>query len=317
MKKILIIYTGGTIGMVKDANGLLIPGSLANIKTYINQHFKTNKIDMLGFENPIDSVNFNHIQFNNLLEIIQLHYDLYDGFLVLIGTDTMAYIGSLLSFCIEGLNKPILLTGSQRSLYEINSDAPKNLKGSIDYLMNQSTAGVGIFFDGSFMNATVTTKIDSVADHAFKAVGSFNAVENIEETTTFVSVDNQSILIITIHPFMQEGTLIQTLENNNAKLVVFQNLGSGNNPSFSNTLFNSIQELQKKGVYFVVTTQCLQGGVAVGKYESSNLVHQLNFLDAKTMTLETIVAKSLYLLTKSLSQEEFQCQFESNLRGEL
>ena len=169
MKNILIIYTGGTIGMVKDVStGALIPGGVEPIKSFVLNQQLTHFVDIVSTNIQIDSSDFNYLYITELLNIIEINYRNYDGILVLMGTDTMAYISSLVSYCISGLSKPIVFTGGQDPLFVVESDSKINLKNSIDGLhLGNFPNEVGVCFYNTWYRAVNVTKVDSKGYKAY------------------------------------------------------------------------------------------------------------------------------------------------------
>ena len=316
--KVLVIYTGGTIGMVQDEiSGSLKPGSVKGIKDFLKKEELLNFCTIVSLDTLIDSSNFDKKYYSELSVIIRKYYLRYDAFLVLMGTDTMAYISSLLSFCISGLTKPIIFTGGQKTLYEQDSDSVKNLKGAIQgVISNKFPKEVGIYFAEKWHRAVCTTKHHTKDFDAYVSINNNNYEPDLNEEFNIITNVSANLIVIKITPFDDENLLFILLKDKNINIIIMEIFGSGNMPDFSETLKKLFKERINNGLKVIVASQCMYGGLEIGRYESSLNISSLGFLNAGNMTNEAIVGKSMFLVEKKLNIQDFRINFENSVRGE-
>lgn len=335
---ILLIYTGGTIGMIKDfETGALKTFNFDELLQKIPElKLLEHTIETLSLDTPIDSSDANIHFYIHLAEIVETNYDAYDGFVVLHGSDTMSYSSSVLSFMLENLSKPVIFTGSQLPIGDLRTDAKENLITAIQLaglkkngktLINE----VGLYFEYKLYRANRTTKIN--AQH-FEAFASLN-YPSLAESGVDLFVDipellpvnrrkklvvhkklEENIVVIKLFPGMNELTFRSLLNNKGLKGVVIETYGSGN-ATTEDWFINTLKEVISRGVMVVNVTQCKGGSVAMGKYETSTRLKKAGLISGKDITTEAAVAKLMYLLTKELSSEVFKTIFETSLRGEM
>lgn len=316
--KILVVYTGGTIGMINDSDlGVLKPGGINGIQEFLEKESLIEFCDLKSTNDLIDSSDFNQKYYKDLSVIIKNSYQDYDAFLVLMGTDTMAYISSLLSFCISGLSKSIVFTGGQKTLYEAYSDSKTNLREAVLGLKNNEFPNeVGIYFSGNWHRAVCTTKNHSKANHAYTAVSNRKYLPNIYQQFDVVTEVSANVVIVKLTPFDDENVLLALLDSEKINAIILEIFGSGNMPKLSTRLKNKFKQRIDEGLKVVITSQCMYGGLDVGRYQSSLSVSSLGFLNAGSMTKEAIVAKLIFMLEKKLNIQEFCLMFENSIRGE-
>lgn len=336
--KILLIYTGGTIGMIKDYDsGALKAFNFDELLLKIPElKILEHEIDTLSFEEPMDSSNMNPKAWIKIAEIIYGKYEDYDGFVVLHGSDTMSYTASALSFMFENLTKPIIFTGSQLPIGDLRTDAKENLITSIQIAGLQKNgkpiiSEVGLYFEYKLYRANRTTKIN--AEH-FQAFASMNypplaesgvhlyvndsvlwKVNRRQKTKLHTEFETE-VLVLKMFPGLTESTLEYMLSKPNLKGVVLETYGSGNAPT-DPWFINTLKEKIKEGIRVVNVTQCSGGSVSMGQYETSVLLKKIGVVSGIDITTEAAIAKFMYLLGKDLSPKVFKTIFETSLRGEM
>lgn len=336
--KILIIYTGGTIGMFKDyQTNALKPFNFSKLEKYIPELKQINCcISNWSFKTPIDSSNITPADWVLLLESIERNYSEYDGFVVLHGTDTMSYSASAISFMIENLKKPIIFTGSQLPIGDLRTDAKENLITAIGIAALQENgqpvvAEVGLYFEYKLFRANRTTKISSSHFNAFSSpsfpclIESGVALEinrsslrlaDPTKPTIFSNKFNDSILLIKLFPGIRKEVLASQLKTEGIKAVLFESFGAGNGPMFD-WFKKIIVELIESGIHIINITQCFAGGVLPGHYETSLSRIHPNIINGKDLTTESALTKLMYLLGQDLDPVRFKEVYEQEIRGEM
>jgi L-asparaginase len=335
---ILLIYTGGTIGMIKDFK----TGALKafDFKTLLEKIPELNlldcDIDTVSFENPIDSSNMNPKYWVQIAEIIENHYERFDGFVVLHGSDTMSYSASALSFMLENLAKPVVFTGSQLPIGDLRTDAKENLITSIQMASLQKNGKavikeVCLYFEYKLYRANRTTKLN--AEH-FQAFASYNYPE-LAESGVHLKINNEylfkpnlskklkvnkfldnNIAVLRLFPGITKAVIQSIFSTSNLKAVIIETYGSGNCMT-EKWFLNILEENIVKGVHIVNITQCLAGSVMMGHYETSSALKKIGVISGNDITMEAGVAKLMYLLGKNFSDKEFKRMYEKDLRGEI
>lgn len=336
--KILLIYTGGTIGMAKDySNQSLKPFDFENLIKHIPElSLIDSEISYTGFEQPIDSSDMNPNHWIELASIIEENYSKYDGFVVLHGTDTMAYTASAISFMLSGLQKPVIFTGSQLPVGDLRTDAKENLITSIHFasLQEDGKPRIGevcVYFEYKLLRANRTTKINAENFDAFESPNYPDLGESgihldvrkhvlrFENKSSMFTVNknlNTELGLMKIFPGMDQSFIEYMFETPNLKAMIIEAFGSGN--VFSENWFKDLlRKKSKEGTYIIVNTQCAGGMVEIGRYETSEIFLEIGALNGFDLTTEASVAKTIYLLGQNLSPEEFKSQYENDLRGEL
>lgn len=358
--RILVLYTGGTIGMVRTALGVYEPVknifeerirkvSQLHDKSYVKKHFvpKTNDWNPLvlpddtsetrqviyyvhEYEPLLDSSNMSMDDYVRIAEDIKKFYDKVDGFVVLHGTDTLSYTASALSFMLENLGKPVVITGSQIPIFEPRTDGRDNFQGAILLAGRYLIPEVSVYFNQQLFRGNRTTKLSADELDAF---GSPN-MRPLVKMGINIEVDWKSIIAMKPEGVFQVETKLCrnvallrlfpsiTTETVRAYLqhpmqgVVLQTYGAGNFPSHRTDLLQELKTASDRGVIIVNITQCLRGSVTTD-YETGLVLQKAGIVSGADMTLEAALAKLSYVLAKNCSNLEKKMMMQSNLRGEL
>jgi len=333
MNKICIIYTGGTIGMTRTEKGYApqkgFLGDILNKLTELSDS-RMPKWDMIEMSPLLDSSNMTVYEWNKIAEKIYENYGKYDGFVVLHGTDTMAYTASALSFMLENLDKPVVLTGSQIPLCEIRSDARDNLISSMLIAATGKVREVCLYFGGKLMRGNRTTKYSADGFSAFKSPSyPYLADSGIElrysealmrtpdkGELSIRKLSPVPIGVIKVFPGIQFD-LFESIMTEKLKGIVIETFGAGNIPGSADALLPIIEKAFKNGTVIAVCSQCPQGTVSLGAYETSSALKEAGAINGYDLTTEAAVAKLYYLFSCGYDSKKIKEMMETDLRGEM
>ncbi len=334
---ILVIYTGGTIGMFKDPEtGSLRPFNFNELYNYMPslELFKF-KIDSYSFVPIIDSSNINPDYWVKLVEVISENYEKYDGFVILHGTDTMSYTASALSFMLDNLNKPVVITGSQLPLGMIRTDGRDNFISSLEIAGAKSDdipmiPEVCIYFENQLFRGNRTHKFNAENFDAFKSVNYPTLANvgvyikyheqsilkpNFKRLKIHTKLDN-NIVVLRLFPGICPKTVKAILSIDGLKGVILETYGAGNAPT-EKWFLDALKAALEEGILIVNISQCRGGSVEMGKYETSLDLANMGLINGKDMTMEAALTKLMLVLGMDISNQEAKRLMEKNLKGEM
>ena len=334
LNKVLIIYTGGTIGMVQDENGSLHPFALERIYDAVPQLKRCNyHIDSCQLENIIDSSNMTPSFWGDIADIIEREYDNYDGFVVLHGTDTMAYTASALSFMFKNLAKPIVLTGSQLPLGMLRSDGRENIICALEIASTRQVKipEVCIFFESHLYRGNRSTKVSAENFDAFetynypslaKAGIDINYKEHLflEMPQAPLRVRkhfDERVAVLKLFPGITPSVVHAVLGTEDLQGVVIETYGSGNAPT-EKWFIDALEEAIGRGVIVMNVTQCKAGAVKMRQYAASCDMDRIGVVSGHDITIEAAITKMMYLLgCYPDDKEHIKRRLEQCIRGEM
>ena len=329
MKKILVIGTGGTIASKQMGEGLSPALSAPEILTYVPEVEKLCEIDVLQICN-IDSTNITPKIWIDIAVTIKKNYDFYDGFVILHGTDTMAYTSAALSYMIQNSRKPIVITGAQKPINIDGTDAKVNLRDSILYACDDYSQNIVLVFDGNVIAGTRAKKMMARSFNAFNSVN-FPILARIQEKhiiryipyipmrerVRFFLDLNDSVCVLKVIPGMREGMLEYLFENYDC--IVIESFGVGGIPdNVLEKFYAEMEKWQKMGKFIVMATQVVNEGSNMEIYQVGQKVKKdFNLIEAYDMTLEATVTKMMVLLKRYTSYSDLRRAFYTEINYDI
>jgi L-asparaginase len=336
--RILLLYTGGTIGMQKDfKTGALKAFDFNKLLKQIPElKLLDCEIQSLSMQQPIDSSDMQPAYWVQIAKLIEKVYNDFQGFVVLHGSDTMSYTASALSFLLENLTKPVILTGSQLPIGDLRTDAKENLITAIQLASLQQNGmpviqEVGLYFEYKLYRGNRTTKISAEQFNAFTSPNYPPLAEsgvhlNVQTDALWKPKTKKKLLVhekldtnvilIKLFPGLSVETLQYMLHQPKIKAVLLETYGAGNAPSDEQFL-KVLNDATKRGIHLINVTQCSGGRVQMGVYETSVGLQKIGVISGKDITTEAAICKIMYLLGEEVSPNLFKTMFETSLRGEL
>ena len=341
MKKIpniLLIYTGGTIGMIKNSEtGALENFNFNDLLVSIPElNLLDCNISSKSFSNPIDSSNMKPSNWIEIGTIIEDNYKNYDGFVILHGSDTMSYTASALSFMLENLSKPVIFTGSQLPIGDLRTDAKENLITSIQIASlvenNQPVVQeVGLYFEYKLYRANRTTKINAEHFEAFDSpnyppliISGVNLSINYQSLLTAKKnkklvvhkIFEPNILLVKLFPGINKETINHLFSTPNLKGMIFETYGSGNITN-EKWFLKALKIIIDKKIPVVNVTQCAGGSVDMNIYSTNIIYRNIGIISGKDISTEAAVTKLMFMLGQNIPANNFKTKFETSLRGEM
>lgn len=337
---LLLIYTGGTIGMKQDMKDLTLkPFDFSQILDEVPEIRKfAFKIDTYSFEPPIDSSDVEPSLWQDLARLIKEKYEDYDGFIILHGTDTMSYSASALSFMLDGLTKPVIFTGSQLPIGVPRTDGKENLISAVEIASAKDKDGhpavpeVCVCFDSLLMRGNRSTKVNSEVFRAFQSPNFPPLAEagiNIRYNNEYIRKPNDwyqslsinteldtRVSILKIHPGITPEVVRNILCGKDTRAIIMETYGSGNAPT-RDWFLDIVKESSAMNKIIVNVTQCLAGTVNMNIYANGKALERAGVIDGYDSTTESALAKLFYLMGKSRDNEWVKAMMSRNLKGEI
>jgi L-asparaginase len=331
-KSIYVAYTGGTIGMQRSDQGFIpVSGHLQQQLANMPEFHRAEMPDFTihEYEPLIDSSDMTPLDWQSIADDIRKNYDQYDGFVILHGTDTMAFTASALSFMLENLAKPVIVTGSQIPLEQLRSDGQQNLLNALFVAANYPINEVALFFNNTLFRGNRTTKAHADGFNAFASPNLAPLLEagiHIRRLNTPPAptgdgelivhpITPQPIGVVTIYPGISSDVVSNFLLQP-VKALILRSYGVGNapqNPAF----LKELKEASARGIVVVNLTQCMSGKVNMGGYATGNALALAGVISGYDLTVEATLTKLHFLLSQNLSSDEVRRLMQLNLRGEL
>lgn len=334
---VLVIYTGGTIGMIESTDsGALKPFDFTHIFEEVPELRKINcELSSYSFDHPIDSSNMHPGIWSELVKLIRDHYEEFDGFVILHGSDTMAFTASALSYMLENLTKPVILTGSQLPIGTLRTDGKENLITAIEIASARNHGmpvinEVAIYFEYKLYRGNRTRKIDAEDFEAFQSLNypplaeagvhiKYNNVllkRPASRTLIAHEAMNPNVGILKLFPGITKNMVNAILDTPGLEGLVLETYGSGNAPT-QDWFIEALGRAIDRGIILLNVSQCNGGAVQQGKYETSKRLQEVGVIGAADMTTEAAVTKLMFLLGQQLNKSALRKALTKNLRGEM
>lgn len=329
IKKVCLIHTGGTIGMVRTSRGYAPQAGYMERELAALCRPGMPAYDLIEYEPLIDSSDISVQEWVKIAEDIERNHETYAGFVILHGTDTMAYTASALSFMLEELSKPVVLTGSQIPLCELRNDARDNLIAAMMIAANSQIPEVCLYFENKLLRGNRAKKVSAdqliafdspnypaLADVGVQMVYHQERMRTAGEGLKMFPIREHPIAVLRLFPGIQ-FQVVESIISLNVKAIVIEAFGTGNIPERNKGFLQLLKRAQKTGTLILVCTQCLRGAAHLGLYEASQELIKAGAISCHDMTVEAVVTKLFYLFSKFDDLALIKKYLEMNLRGEL
>ncbi|WKV11570.1 asparaginase [Marivirga harenae] len=334
---VMIIYTGGTLGMVYNEDQALVPFDFQNILDEVPSLKNFNlKITVASFHNLIDSSNVSPKHWDDIAGLVEDYYEEYDGFIVIHGTDTMSYTASAISFMLEGLNKPVIFTGAQLPIGAARSDARENLITAIEIASQKLNhrpivSEVCIYFDNLLLRGNRSKKVESVQFDAFQSENypvlaeagviieyNFSALRPFQTEAELKVRKNiqQEVAILKVFPGISQSLVDGILSIEGLRGLVIETYGSGNAPT-EKWFIDALNRAIEKDILILNVSQCMGGKVIQGRYQTSMDLQSIGVISGSDITTEAAITKMMYVLSHAHTKEMQQSYLIKPLRGEM
>lgn len=333
-KRIYVAYTGGTIGMMQSTQGFVpAKGHLTDSINALPEFHRSEmpEFTISEYQPLIDSSNMTPSDWQRIADDIKANYDDYDGFVVLHGTDTMAYTSSALSFMFENLSKPVIVTGSQIPLSQLRSDGQVNVLNALYIAANYPISEVSLFFNNKLYRGNRCIKAYADGFNAFDSpnmpvlleaginiqlgAGKLADQSQVIAPLQLSTITPQPIGVVHLYPGIS-SEVIENVIKQPVKALILRSYGVGNAPQ-DKALLSCLAKAKEQGIVVVNCSQCIKGKVNMSGYATGNALSEAGVISGHDMTLEATLTKLHYLLSKDLSYEEICLQMDTSLRGEL
>ncbi|MFC6671330.1 asparaginase [Marinobacterium aestuariivivens] len=331
--RVLIIHTGGTIGMHPSDQGYVpVPGFETVLRERLSDQAQQNlpQFELLEFNQLIDSSNIQPRDWTRIGHTLIAEYARYDGFVILHGTDTMAYTASMLSFMLQGLDKPVILTGSQIPLIEPRNDALDNLITALILAGNYPIPEVGLYFNGRLLRGNRASKLRATGFDAFDTpncpwLGQVGIhIELLEHLLLergapqfrVPDFDPAAVSLLHLYPGMPGSVAERLLQEPGLKGLLIRSYGVGNPPDGNRELMDTLGKACERGIVVVNLTQCLQGKVSQGAYATGSTLNRIGVVPGGDLTVEAAFTKLHFLIASGHSPEEIRKRMQMPICGE-
>ncbi|RJE75391.1 L-asparaginase 1 [Reichenbachiella sp. MSK19-1] len=333
----MLIYTGGTFGMVYDEDGSLAPFNFSLVIEKIPELQSLDlKLTVISFPEPVDSSNVNTEHWHAMAEIIKSYYNQFDGFVILHGTDTMAYTASALSFMFRGLNKPVILTGAQIPIGATRSDARENLITALEIASKKNEGRpmvneVALYFNYYLLKGNRSQKIRSSNFAAFESENypylaesgveivfneSFLKPHETQQRLEYYPKLDPNVVVLKIFPGITQEVVKSILNIKGLRGVVIESYGSGNMMTWE-WMSNLLRDAVARGIFLYNVSQCMGGSVVQGRYETSKMLDDIGVISGHDITTEAALAKLMHLLGTEQNVDIIKQKLNIAIRGEL
>ena len=333
-KRVFVAYTGGTIGMDRSARGYTpAPGSLQEQMAAMPElaHASMPDVTVHEYDPLLDSSNMTPAQWVKIANDIASHYDEYDGFVVLHGTDTMAYTSSALPFMLRGLGKPVIVTGSQIPLCEVRNDARENLITSLLIASSYAIPEVCLYFGGKLLRGCRAVKVSADGFAAFDSPNyphlgtagidieiNWNFVRRVDAGEKLIVEEFAAPVVSALRLFPGiSPELVRNVLRPPLQGLVLEAYGVGNGPDQDAEFLAALEEATRRGVVIVDCTQCLEGAVNLAEYATGSALARAGVVSGYDMTAEAALTKLYHLFSRGSSPDDVKREMQRDLRGEV